>query len=136
MKIQKPIFIIGSGRSGTTIFYNLLATHPELCWFSNYTDRFLYFRLMPFLHRIIDLPYLGKKFKENIINSSRKKYYIKPTEGQKIYHEYCGFKHSVRTSEKDLNSEIEYKFKELIYRHLRFTGKNRSLILKMCYLLV
>ena len=28
------IFIIGSGRSGTTLLYNLLATHSDVAWFS------------------------------------------------------------------------------------------------------
>ncbi len=38
-KIDRPIFLIGSGRSGTTILYHVLGGHPELSWFSNYNDR-------------------------------------------------------------------------------------------------
>ena len=34
-----PIFIVGSGRSGTTIVYHMLCGHPALSWFSNYNER-------------------------------------------------------------------------------------------------
>jgi len=30
----KPIFLVGLGRSGTTVLYNLIANHQELCWIS------------------------------------------------------------------------------------------------------
>lgn len=127
MAIEKPIFIIGSGRSGTTIFYNLLSTHPEVCWFSNFTDRFPHFKSMPLIHRILYLPLIGTHARKNIINSTGRRFNIRPTEAQRIYHEYCGFKHGVKTTEKDLCPEIETKFKVLIERHLVLTGKKRFL---------
>jgi hypothetical protein len=123
--IKKPIFIVGAGRSGTTVFYNLFSTHPEVCWFSNYSDRFVNLNLMPFLHRIFYLSFVGTMAKKGII--SKRKLCIKPTEGGRIYHDYCGFKHTIKTTENDLNVEIEKKFKDLIKRHLSLTGKKRFL---------
>jgi omega-hydroxy-beta-dihydromenaquinone-9 sulfotransferase len=38
--IVRPIFVIGCGRSGTTVVYDLLCAHEQLAWFSNYTERF------------------------------------------------------------------------------------------------
>ena len=35
----KPIFIIGAGYSGTSILYKMLASHPDLAWFSQYSLR-------------------------------------------------------------------------------------------------
>ncbi len=35
MEIQKPIFIIGVPRTGTTLLYNILCLHPDLAWFSS-----------------------------------------------------------------------------------------------------
>jgi len=35
--IKKPIFVIGSPRSGTSVLYSILAQHNELCWFSKST---------------------------------------------------------------------------------------------------
>ena len=63
MKIKKPIFIIGSGRSGTTILYRLLCLHPDLCWFSNYSNRFPYLPVLSSIQRLQDLPYFGGKIK-------------------------------------------------------------------------
>lgn len=37
--LARPIFIVGCGRSGTTVLYDMLCGHPELAWFSNYTER-------------------------------------------------------------------------------------------------
>ena len=35
--IEKPIFIVGVPRSGTTLLYTLLAQHKDLGWFSRDT---------------------------------------------------------------------------------------------------
>jgi hypothetical protein len=35
----KPIFLIGSGRSGTTILFRLLCGHPDCAYVSNLTDQ-------------------------------------------------------------------------------------------------
>jgi hypothetical protein len=125
--IEKPIFIMGSGRSGTTIFYSLLSTHPDICWFSNYTDRFANNRIIPLLHRVVDFPFLGIKTKKNIMSPSGRKFSLKPVEAQRIYHEYCGFKHNTRMTSMDLRPEMEKKFKDIIYRHLILTKKKRFL---------
>ena len=37
--VHKPIFIIGSPRSGTGILYRTMARHPELAWISNITKK-------------------------------------------------------------------------------------------------
>lgn len=38
-RLDRPIFVIGCARSGTTLLYELLARHPELGWFSTLTAR-------------------------------------------------------------------------------------------------
>ena len=127
MRIQQPIFIVGSGRSGTSVLYKILSTHPEVCWFSNYTDTFPGFRLLPLLHRILELPAIGTMAKLNIVRSTGTKFNIRPQEGENIYHNYCGFKYAVKTTKDDRDPEIEKKFKEVIERHLSLTGKTRFL---------
>lgn len=37
--VERPIFIVGVDHSGTTILYRMLARHPELAWFSQYSLR-------------------------------------------------------------------------------------------------
>jgi hypothetical protein len=40
MKITKPIFIVGTGRCGSTAFHNLLAMHPQTMWLSGFAEYF------------------------------------------------------------------------------------------------
>jgi hypothetical protein len=34
-----PIFILGAGHSGTTILYKMLSMHPDVAWFSQFSQR-------------------------------------------------------------------------------------------------
>jgi|GEM_PF-288451 len=40
MPIEKPIFITGLGRSGTTLIHTMLATHPQVTWLSLLCGKF------------------------------------------------------------------------------------------------
>jgi hypothetical protein len=37
--IDRPVFIVGVDHSGTTILYRMMARHPDLAWFSQYSLR-------------------------------------------------------------------------------------------------
>jgi len=38
--VGKPIFVVGAGRSGSTVFFEMLATHPRLAWLSRLADSY------------------------------------------------------------------------------------------------
>jgi hypothetical protein len=40
MKITKPIFVVGTGRCGSTAFHSLLARHPNTMWLSGFAEEF------------------------------------------------------------------------------------------------
>jgi len=40
MKLDRPIFILGAGRTGSTIFHRILCEHPSVSWLTTLTDRF------------------------------------------------------------------------------------------------
>lgn len=125
MKVERPIFIIGSGRSGTTVLYNCLSVCPEVCWFSNLTARYPNLPKLAILHRVLEVPFIGSKMKQSIIRASR--FTLRPSEGGNIYHSCCGFEHARKTTEDDLSEEMEGRFKKIIQEHLRLTGKSRFL---------
>jgi hypothetical protein len=40
MRVTKPIFIVGTGRCGSTAFHRLLGMHPQLMWLSGFAEEF------------------------------------------------------------------------------------------------
>ena len=60
MEVKKPVFIIGTGRSGSTIFHQMLSEHPNLAWLSKFCQ---IFPSKPYVNRcfmkFIDWPVLG-----------------------------------------------------------------------------
>jgi hypothetical protein len=36
----QPVFVVGTGRSGSTIFFDIFANHPNVCWPSELSRRF------------------------------------------------------------------------------------------------
>ncbi len=124
-RIEKPIFIIGPGRSGTSVFYHLLTFHKDLCWFSNVSDKYPTMPLLPLANRVIELPWFGKIFKDRILN--RKIPSLRPVEGPVTYHKYCQFDYKRKMTEEDWTPELEDKLKGAMRNHLQWTGKARFL---------
>ena len=121
---RQPIFIVGSGRSGTTILYRLLSLHPDVCWFSNLSALAPRTPGFALFHRVLDLPILGTPCKRRILTKGR--CVLRPSEADEIY-SLCGFDDTTRMTDEDL-AEIDLKrFKGSIASHLRFTKKTRFL---------
>ncbi len=40
MEVNQPIFIIGTGRNGSTALHKLLAAHPQVAWLSDFCNRY------------------------------------------------------------------------------------------------
>lgn len=57
---ESPIFVVGSGRSGSTIFYEMLTKHPDVAWMTPMLRRFpRYPQLNRLLLNLFDLPTIG-----------------------------------------------------------------------------
>ncbi len=67
MLVTKPLIIFGTGRSGTTIFYQMLSEHPHVAWLSSLCERY---PDKPFLNRYLmralDLPVVGNFLRTQI----------------------------------------------------------------------
>lgn len=74
-KIQNPIFIIGTGRCGSTLFHDLFSYHPQLAWvsgFCNYAPRW------PILNRMVlraDSHALSQKLMRRVLRPSEGIFY-------------------------------------------------------------
>jgi len=62
--IERPIFVVGSGRSGTTVFYRLLAGHRSLGWLSSYVARFPGSPWLARLNFLYQVPGLVKRYRD------------------------------------------------------------------------
>jgi hypothetical protein len=52
--LEKPIIIIGSGRSGTTVISEIIFQHEDLAWHSNYQELFPKFAPINYMRRLFD----------------------------------------------------------------------------------
>jgi hypothetical protein len=67
MPLDRPIFIIGAGRSGSTAFHSIFTEHPQVSWLTGFLDRepedpSLNQRWM----RAIDLPVVGARIRKRL----------------------------------------------------------------------
>lgn len=58
--VHKPIFVIGTGRCGLSLVVDLLASHEDLAWFSQWTDWFPRSRWAPRVPYWYTLPVVGR----------------------------------------------------------------------------
>lgn len=119
MEIHKPIFVIGSGRCGTTLVYNMLCRHPGVAWFSNYSNYFPADERIAALSRLAELP-LPAFLRRN-------KYFPKPAEPYRVWNRgFRGFSRPFRDLKADdVSSHDKRQMRELIGKHMRYQGKDR-----------
>jgi hypothetical protein len=48
LTVTRPIFVVGTGRSGSTVFFDVLAKHPRVAWLSKLSRKFPHY---PWLNR-------------------------------------------------------------------------------------
>ena len=80
MGLEKPIFIISAGRSGSSTLHKLLAYHPDLAWLSGYCDKYPHY---PAINRWIlksaELPFIGRLLRRK----------MSPWESYRFWETYC-----------------------------------------------
>jgi hypothetical protein len=122
MEVKKPIFIVGIGRSGTTIIHSMLSEHPNVAWLSGICRRNPEKRLRNrWLMQAIDYPFVGKYLKRR----------FKQQENYEFWEYYCkGFSVPCR----DLVAEdVTEKTKQTLRRVFgdMLTAKRLRLLIKI-----
>jgi hypothetical protein len=115
-QVNKPIFIVGSGRSGTTLLYRLLSGHPELAYFTRLTNRFP------------DWPQLS--LMSRLIHKTGRKFFGPDPESVNIF-DYCGIdndllrKKGAALTETDVTDTARASLRSIILKHQKWMGKKR-----------
>jgi hypothetical protein len=121
--IKRPVFIIGTGRSGTTLLYNAFAFHPEFAWFSNIDARYPGNPLLPVLSRFHDIPLLNR------LASKTSRYVPRPSEAYSIYNRCTDFvftsKHLL--SAADVTDDTRRRYQQRVETQMKLQGKPRFL---------
>ena len=109
--VDRPVFIVGSGRGGTTLLFQLLAGHPELASISNLTDRF---------------PSLPQLAVFNRITALNKYKLFSPSIESIPAFEHCGLtEQDIPLSETDASPAITSCLHKLVSNHQKWSGKTR-----------
>lgn len=121
--IDRPIFLIGCPRSGTTIIFDALSIHPDVSWFSNYLDRIPRCPWVNLFNRIARIPFARKKT-NRVINIFP--IIPKPSEGWKIWRQACGDKFLYSSlSNVEPVPEEKQKIEAIIKDTLVYQGRKR-----------
>ena len=121
--IDRPLFIVGSGRSGSTILYRLLAVHPELCWVSRLTDRFARLPRLALAQRVLDVPGVGEALKRRIVR--RGAWMLTPFEGVTTFEAYVGLRADRHSTAADYDARVHARMNAVVAGHLAGSGKRR-----------
>lgn len=120
--MNRPVFIIGAGRSGTTWLSRMLATHPDLAYFSSWTNRFPGQPWVAFLSRMNDVPALEARMRYT-------KKWPRITEAYQIWDRVIpGFSDPPRDLvADDATDDIKARTRAIVRAHMRWQGKPRFL---------
>jgi omega-hydroxy-beta-dihydromenaquinone-9 sulfotransferase len=120
MKVEKPIFIFGTGRSGTTIFHQILSNHPNVAWLSSLCNKY---PDKPFMNglilRAIGYPLIGRLLRKT----------VKPVECYDFWEYHCkGFSRPFRDLlEEDVTIKTKGNIQKIMSKIVS-SNRNRLLI--------
>jgi hypothetical protein len=107
---DEPVFIVGCGRSGTTLLYEVLARHRDAAWISTWTDR----------TGRAELAALNGLFKRDL-NSRR--FGPRPSEAYRSWDAAVPLSPAAREGElraEAATTDVSLRIERLIGRHCRF----------------
>lgn len=127
MKVNQPIFIVGVGRSGSSIFHQMMCWHPQVAWLSKLCD---VFPRSTYINRglmqLIDVPLVNQ-----IIRQLIRQEIINPSEAYTFWEFYCsGFRRPCRDlTAADVTLKKKRRLRQVLSQVL--TPKRERLLVKI-----
>jgi len=139
--LDKPIIIIGSGRSGTTIMAEIIFQHEDLAWHSNYQELFVFTPLINYLRQFFNNKFWRfKKFykyvgaSKNTRQKDRSKFDLflfNPVEYYNFWEYITGkridFSRGFLLDEKATQHEIK-RIRSFLNKQVKYQGKKRLIM--------
>lgn len=139
--LEKPIIIIGSGRSGTTIISEIIFQHEQLAWHSNYQEIFVFTPLINLLRRLQDNKWWKlKKFYKyvGVSKNTRQKgqsyldlLFFNPIERYNFWEHITGkridFSRGFLLGEKATDEEKK-RIRNFLAKQVKYQGKQRLIM--------
>ena len=128
MNIQRPIFFIGMGRSGTTILFEAFARHPQLAWPSSYCRMYPGKLWVNGLRRLLDNRLIKLYSNKQQYGGKRllNDYFPQPDEAYPFWNMYAGA-HFARHSlyMEKCNPENINKTRDAVFQVMKWQGRDR-----------
>lgn len=121
--VDRPIFLIGTGRCGSSLLLRLLGYHPELAWMSHATSYLPGGAAWAALSRIHRLPGMS-----SLLPAAEGRRYIpQPTEHYRLLNQATdhAFTQPRPLTEADVTPEAAHNLRALVARHQRAQGTTR-----------
>ncbi len=113
-----PIFLVGTGRCGSTIIYSLLAMHPELAWIPSWLNRLPRYPGLAVVNRLWGLPGMDR--------CREYRFFPKPVEPNIVFAATVRQYYSERFDEEVIR-EAQEKLVPVLEKTRRAQGKPRLL---------
>ncbi len=126
--LDAPIFLVGMGRSGSTLLFECLATHNKLGWLSHHTNRMPHRPELHLISRLCDVSLLFRKSIERSDQRRRilEKMRLGPAEAYETWTYLCGSRfRSEYLLDTTATPEEQLRIRAYIARSLRWSGKQR-----------
>jgi len=139
--LEKPIIIIGSGRSGTTIISEIIFQHEDLAWHSNYQEIFFFTPLINLLRPFFNnklwhfkkfYKYVGASKNTRQKNQSRFNLILfNPVERYNFWEHITGkridFSRGFLLNEKATEQEVKH-IRSFLAKQVKYQGKKRLIM--------
>jgi len=126
--VDRPVFLVGMPRSGTTAIFESLATHPDVGWLSHHFNRFPRLPALAALARLCDV---SPFFRKAVAPPSRGRAWFErlrdgPAEAYDVWETYCGekFRFDYLLGQRATPEERD-RMTRVVRAVLRYQGKKR-----------
>jgi len=123
INVDRPIFIIGTGRSGTTLLFKILHTHPDFAWPCQYmVDQWLTPKDR-FVRKLSEMPVTSRLIKEKHF---KRRYVAEPFDLWRKFD--LGFNRPIRDlTAQDCSEKVITGMRNALYQQQERMGRRRFL---------